>query len=80
MTADDFQDACGEFCRMFICPDCDKWDKEAREVGPECEDSFCIDKIFDFLQTHDFKRVPNKHGYYGVWKCFPKEGTPNERK
>ena len=73
MTADDFQEGCSEFCRVFICPDCEKWDKEAREIGPDCDNSFCTDKIYEFLKTHELRKIRDKHGYMRVWKCFPKE-------
>ena len=75
MTADDFQEACSDFCRMFICKDCEKFDTEADEIGIECDNSFCVDKIFEFLKTHDFKRVPDKYGYMRMWTCFPKDAN-----
>lgn len=66
MTEDDFQYGCNDFCRTFICPDCECWDKEADEC--EKDETFCADKIYAFLQTHDFR-----HTKHGIWKCFPKE-------
>ena len=70
MTDDDFQDGCNKFCRTFICPDCKQWDKDADEC--EKDEPFCVQKIYEFLQTHDFVRVRNEHNYF-VWKCIPKK-------
>lgn len=71
MTREDFQEGCFEFCRAFICKDCEHYDKENEEC--EKDNKFCIDKMFEFLQTHDFKRIKDKHGWSCTWKCFPKE-------
>lgn len=65
MTEYDFQYGCNDFCRTFICPDCDCWDADADECNKD--ENFCVDKIYDFLQTHDFR-----HTKHGIWKCFPK--------
>lgn len=64
MTEDDFQYGCKDFCRTFICPDCTHWDID------DCDkdESFCVNEIYDFLQTHDFV-----HTGHGVYKCFPRE-------
>lgn len=67
MTADDFQEGCQKFCRTFICPDCKQWEDECEQGEP-----FCIQKIYDFLKTHDFVRVKRERGVF-VWKCIPKK-------
>ena len=76
MTSEDFHEACSEFCKRFICPDCTSWDHDSEECrnGP----SSCVQKIYDFLQTHDFKRVKDEHGWMHVWKCTPKEAVLSE--
>lgn len=55
MTADDFDEACGEFCHVFVCPDCPQFDKEYKE----CNDDrgFCFDKIHALLQTHRLVKI-----------------------
>lgn len=73
MTEDDFQEGCSNFCREFICPNCATWDDESGECRNDL--NFCVDKIYDFLQTHDFKRVKDKHGWTYTFKCFPKEAA-----
>lgn len=66
MTSDDFCYTLHDFCENFICPDCKKYDKDSYE----CEDDniFCVDKAYDFLQTHELYR--DKRTFYGeIWKC-----------
>lgn len=78
MTEDDFTDACRNFCRTFICPDCRMADKETYDEL-ECKDDriFCTDKIYDFLQTHEFYKE-RRDGWAEVWKCRErKERTEN---
>lgn len=68
MTEDDFFYGCQDFSRTFVCPDCEYWD------AGECEkdESFCVNKMYDFLQTHSFRQIKP-----GVWKCFPETGGVN---
>jgi len=64
MTEEDFQEGCMEFCKAFICLDCNK----------KTEDCYyCLDKIFAFLQNYDFKRIKEKNGWMYTWECVPKE-------
>lgn len=72
MTESDFQEGCQEFCKAFICPDCTNADIEADDCN--LDKIYCADKIYEYLQTHDFKRAKDKRGWLGVWKCVPKEG------
>ena len=77
MTGDDFTDACASFCQSFICPDCPRRDREYDEI--ECLDdmTFCIDRIFDFLQTNELYRE-HRTSWYEVWKVRErKERTEN---
>lgn len=69
MTEDDFSEACTEFCQRFICPDCPRRDKEYDEA--ECMDdkTYCTDRIYDFLQTHEFYNAGTNRWGYGIWKC-----------
>lgn len=73
MTEDDFQEGCSDFCRAFICPDCPDADLDAEDCN--LDKRYCVDKIYDFLQTHDFKRLKDEDGWTYVFKCFPKEAA-----
>lgn len=64
MTEEDFNEGCAEFCSTFICPGCEA-------ATHDCY--YCLDKIYDFLQTHDFRRVKSENGWTNAWKCYPKE-------
>lgn len=67
MTAEDFSQGCENFCRAFICPGCPSADQEAEDCR---EDKiYCTDKIYDLLQTHDFRRGPETQW---AWRCVPK--------
>ena len=71
MTAENFDEGCTDFCRAFICPHCPAADLEAEDC--KLDRTYCIDKIYDFLQTHDFRRVKDEHDWGQTFKCFPKE-------
>lgn len=73
MTADDFTEACAEFCQRFICPDCQRRDTEYDEVECMDNESYCTDKIEAFLKTHDFYRAGMNRWGQSVWKCREKE-------
>ena len=66
MTDEDFRDGCLEFCQRFICPDCKQYDKEFE--GCSKDESYCIDKIYDFLQTHELYK-DRREGWFEIWKC-----------
>lgn len=72
MTADDFHEACGEFCETFVCPDCPQFDKEYRECDEDR--GFCLDKIHALLQTHRLAWTRDKYGMM----CF--EVVPRDQK
>ena len=65
MTEEDFQEGCFEFCRTFICQGCEKYDCES----DKCEDDkrYCIDKIYQLLQTHNFKHIKMENGWMKKW-------------
>lgn len=65
MTADDFHYGCSEFSRAFICPDCPDADDDLECKKDEC---YCVDKIYDFLQTHELYR-DRREGWWEIWKC-----------
>lgn len=67
MTAEDFNEGCTAFCRAFICPGCPTADQEAEECKED--KTYCTDKIYDLLQTHDFRRDPETPW---AWRCVPK--------
>lgn len=66
MAEEDFQDGCREFCQRFICPDCKQYDKEFEDCAKD--ETYCIDKIYDFLQTHELYK-DRREGWFEVWKC-----------
>lgn len=70
MGEDDFHEACGEFCHVFVCPDCPTFNKEYRECDED--HSFCLDKIYDLLQTHRLVKSRDKYGMF-CFKVKPRE-------
>lgn len=54
MTGEDFYEGCRNFCETFICPDCHHFDKN--DYYCDKDERFCVDKIYDFLQTHELYR------------------------
>ena len=69
MTEEDFQEGCCEFCHAFVCPDCDQYDKEFEDCSKD--ESYCIDKIYGFLQAHELYK-DRREGWFDVWKCKDK--------
>ena len=62
MDSDCFYEACSDVCRTFVCPDCGKWDTD------ECDESYCLDKLYDLFQTKELYR-DHRDGYgYSYWK------------
>lgn len=71
MTAEEFMEGCQEVCQRFICPDCQKWNKEYEEC--DYDESYCIDKMDKFFQTHELYEDRSIRAYgYNVWKCREK--------
>ena len=64
MTEEDFKEGCREFCDVFICPDCEKYEND-------CEVSFCLSKIVEKLKTHKLERKRDSFTY--LYKCVPRE-------
>lgn len=62
MDADQFMEGCSAFCRVFICPDCGKWDTD------ECGESYCIDKMYDLLQTKELYYAGRNKYYERMWR------------
>jgi len=62
MDDEDFNQGCNDFCKTFICPDCQSYDK----LDDECNDehNYCIDLIYEKFQTKTLKRVKNPSGIY----------------
>lgn len=68
MTEYDFQQGCADFCGEFICPYC-------KEKNEDCY--YCLDKIYNLLQTHDFSLTAVPDGYL-CWRCVPKGAVKDE--
>jgi hypothetical protein len=71
MTQEDFQEGCSAFCFDFVCKDCDRYEFEDNE----CRDDhyYCLDKIYDLLQTHTLSRKKT----YG-WELKERKSKNNE--
>lgn len=69
MDSDLFIETVSDFCRIFVCPDCEKY-----SVEEECDEwpINCIDKVYAFLQKHDLVSTRDKYGRR-CWKCVQKE-------
>jgi len=70
MTEEDFQEGCIEFCRTFICPDCPNMDSDSDDCA--VDKYFCTDKIYEVLQSYDFKKVKSENGWIHTWKLISK--------
>ena len=70
MTSDEFQEACAELCRLYICPCCDQMDKAG-----DCkkDNLFCTQKLHDLMQTHDLRRVVKDGKLTWAWHFVPKK-------
>ena len=70
MSGEDFCEACGEFCHVFVCPDCPQFDKEYKECRKDTW--FCLDRIHALLQTHRLVRNRDKYRMF-CYKVVPRE-------
>lgn len=70
MDADDFHEACAEFCHAFVCPDCPQFDKEYKECNEDY--SFCLDRIHALLQTNSLAWTRDKYGMM-CFKIVPRD-------
>lgn len=68
MTEEDFHNGCQNFCQCFICPDCDRFDKD--EEGCLDDSIYCIHKIYEVLQKYMLVRSRDKYGYF----CYKLKG------
>lgn len=78
MTAEEFQDACAELCRLYICPGCDQLDKDG-----DCkqEKLFCTDKLIALMKTHTLERVKDEQGRLTwAWHFVPRKGERDHGK
>lgn len=76
MTADDFQEACQNFCAHFVCLACENWDIEYCECT--ADDCCCTDKVYETLKKYELY-MTKESGFLG-WKLRPrKDAEANER-
>lgn len=64
MSEIDFQEGCQEFCTSFVCCNCEHFERESSDCA--IDEVFCIDRIYEYLKTHELYRdqqIPY------VWKC-----------
>ena len=64
MTEDDFRYAVQELCVCFVCPECEKWDKEADECADGC--SYCIHKLYETLQKNELY-LAREENHWPYW-------------
>ena len=70
-----FQDSLHDFCREFVCPDCEKWDGACQCCDDDLE--YCIDRAYKLLQTYVLCQT--RRSWCGVdWGLVPR--TAEERK
>lgn len=74
MSSDDFYEACCDVCRVFVCPDCEKWDKDNEECGGS--GGFCIDKMVALFQTRELYREKRDIYGYSHWKLKERTREP----
>ena len=60
-----FKNTLSEVCQCFICPYCEKWE---RDFGCVDEENYCIDKAYEFFKTHELYK-DKKRSIYERWKC-----------
>lgn len=66
MNGDEFNEACCEVCRTFVCPDCGKWD--TADEGCDSRPGYCIEKLVALFQTKELYR-DRRDGYgNSYWK------------
>ncbi len=70
VTDEDFQNACGEFCDTFICPDC-----ESCKDGEHDGCYYCLHKIYECLQKNELVRTTDDHGWTQSFKLREKKTT-----
>jgi len=51
MTMDDFCEGCREVCGVFVCPDCESYDRECQDC--EKDKCYCIDKLQELFKTKE---------------------------
>lgn len=73
MTDDDFQDACQDVCRTFVCPDCEHFDSDGSESGDYCvvDGVYCIHKLFELSKKYYLSAIRNKQHGWIEWKLLP---------
>lgn len=69
LDSDEFYEYGTEVCRQFVCPDCQRWNKEYED----CEDynTMCIDRMDEFFKTHELYRAERK-AWHEIWKVREK--------
>lgn len=75
MGDQEFVDGCQEVCRRFICPDCQKWNKEYGDCDEDL--TYCIDRLDAFFETHELYKA-GRDVCYEIWKCRERGRTSDE--
>ena len=74
MTEEDFNEGCADLCRCFICPDCEKYDKD-----DICDEYYCLDKVYDLLKEYELYRAWRDQCYDG-WKLRKRNGDTGDQR
>lgn len=73
MTEDDFRGAVQELCSTFVCPDCERWDKEAEECSDDAV--YCVHRLYEALQKNELYRTRGKYSW--LWKLRERKDNAN---
>lgn len=71
MDSDLFSETLSDLCKVFICPDCAKFDKE--QGCCEDDESYCLDKSYEFFKTHELYKDGRDIHYREIWKVRPRK-------
>lgn len=52
-TADEFSDACADYCRKHVCPTCEKFDKFADDCDEDHFGCDCVEKIWAHFKARE---------------------------
>lgn len=58
IDSDGFSDMCHSFLQDFVCPNCEKFNKEINECDDDLFWGDCYDKIVDTLKKYEVKYFP----------------------
>jgi predicted RNA-binding Zn-ribbon protein involved in translation (DUF1610 family) len=78
--AEEFLDGCAQFSTEFVCPNCPYFNHEfgiCKET--DCRD-YCVDKLYDFLCTHQLRKATVRDGWAWKWEVVEMKGDTTDEK